>query len=238
MNGPAPEHVADMGDHRSHLRALDRLVALASSEAVRLGSIAIGPPHLVLAILDPRAGESRAARALRDCGVTHEAAEEAVRAYAGGDAERGRTPQPNPALLHLERMAEGIAAGLGDAQVRAEHVLLAYLWMPDQSGRALTKAGTSRERVRDRLAELGVSLPRPELPAPDPRRYGPDFHVTLDELRVLLDELWHVIPQGTSFAWNRDRDRGWVSLTEGLEPAPYVESALERHRRAYFEDGG
>jgi hypothetical protein len=134
-------------------------------------------------------------------------------------------------------LAEGIAAGLGDLDVRAEHVLLAYLWMPDNSARTLEQLGTSREQVRDRVAELGVALPRAELPAPDPRRYGPDLYVSLDELSILLDELWYVLPRGASFAWNRDKEKGWVSLTEGLEPAGYVKAALDRHQQAHLLDG-
>jgi hypothetical protein len=235
MSETPPQLLVEMGDYRSHLRALDHLVGLACREAERLASVAVGPPHIVLAILNPRAGESLAARALRDCGVTYERAEELTSSYGARDGAP-RTPQFNPAALHLKYLAEGIAAGLGDVEVQGEHVLLAYLWMPEQSGRAFEQLGTSREQVRDRLAELGVSLPETDLPASDPRRYGPKIEVSLDELAILLKELWYVLPQGACFTWNRDRKKGWLNLTEGLDPDDYIKQALERHQRSHYED--
>jgi hypothetical protein len=140
-------------------------------------------------------------------------------------------PQYNPAGQHLTYMAEGIAAGLGASEVRAEHVLLAYLWEPVHSEWELEHLGTSREDVRRRLATLGVELPQPRLPARDPRTYGPDVDVSLDELWILLRELWYVLPQGASFTWNHDWKKGWVSVTDGLDATEYIQRALESHRR-------
>jgi ATP-dependent Clp protease ATP-binding subunit ClpA len=62
-----------MGDYRVHLRELDRLAHLAWQEAKRLRSTVIGPEEFLLAILHPEAGDSVAARALHECGVTREA---------------------------------------------------------------------------------------------------------------------------------------------------------------------
>jgi hypothetical protein len=231
MAEPPPEFVMHMGEYRRHLRELDRLDALAFDAARRLGSGAVGPPHLVLAMLDPEVGDSVAGKALRDVGITQQAVEELTRSYAG-DGDAVETPQHNPAALHMQCRAEGLAAGLGDPDVRAEHLLLAYLWDPNDSEHALIKLGASREHVRDRLAQLGVGVPG-ELPAADPRRYGPDVYVSLDELGVLIEELWYVLPQGASFAFNHDGEKGWVAVTEGLEPKGYIDAALERHRRAY-----
>lgn len=219
-----------MGDYRAHLRELDELAHLAWREAKRLRSTVIGPDEFLLALLHPQAGESPAAQALRACGVTREAVEEMTgRGQRDEDVPDG--PQYSPAGLNLENMAEGLAAGLGDRAVRAEHVLLAYLWEPHNSAWQLERLGTSRDEVLGRLATLGVDVPRPPLPAPDPRKYGPRVDVALDDLWILLRELWYVLPNGASFTWNHDGKKGWVSLTEGLDGKEYIERALERHRR-------
>ena len=219
-----------MDEYRSHLRELDHLAHLAWQEAIRLRATVIGPEEFILAILHPEAGDSVAARVLRKCGITRDAFEGFTRRHQREEEIPGG-PQYSPAGLHLQYMAEGIAAGLGDNEVGAEHVLLAYLWEPDHSARQLEQLGTSREEVRRRLAALGVDLPQPTLPARDPRKYGPRMEVPLDDLWILLRELWYVLPPGASFTWNHDWQEGWVSVTEGLDAQEYVERALERHGR-------
>jgi ClpA/ClpB-like protein len=219
-----------MGDYRSHLRELDRLAHLAWQEARRLRCTVIGPEQFVLAILHAEASDSVAARALRECGITREGFEEVTRRQQSEDEIPGG-PQLNPAGMQVEHMAEGIATGLGAGEVRAEHVLLAYLWAPSHSAWELEQLGTSREQVRNRLASLGVDLPQRDLPTRDPRRYGPSVDVSLDELWILLRQLSYVLPQDASFAWNHDWKKGWISVTEGLEAKDWVARALERHRR-------
>lgn len=192
---------AAMGDYRAHLRELDRLAGLAWQEARRLRLTGIGPEEFLLAILHPDAGDSAAARALRVCGVTREAVEGLVRRQQSEEEIAGG-PQYNPAGQSLISLAEGIAAGLSDTEVRGEHLLLAYLWEPDHSAWELEDLGTSREDVLRQLAALGVGVPQPALPSPDPRKYGPEVDVTLDELWILLPELSYVLPLGASFTWN------------------------------------
>jgi hypothetical protein len=214
---------------REHLKELDSLHDLAWSEAKRLGSAAIGPKEFVLAILHPEAGGAVAAQALRDCGIGREAlAELTMRKRTRKAIEGG--PQLNPAAYRLKGLAEGIAVGLGAADVRAEHVLLAFLWERDFSW-VFAKLGSSRELVRARLAELGVDLPQPDLPPPDPRRWGPSVEVALDELWILLRELPYVLPGGAQFRFNHDRKKGWIEATAGVDLAVYMPRAFARHRR-------
>jgi ATP-dependent Clp protease ATP-binding subunit ClpA len=221
---------AAMGEYRAHLRELDHFAGLARQEAERLRSTVIGPDEFLLALLHPDVGDSLAAQALRDCGVTREAVEELARPHQW-EEEIPDGPQYNPAGLHLQYMAEGIAAGRGDTEVGAEHLLLAYLWEPDHSASELEQLGTSREQVRRQLEDLGVDLPQAELPARDPRRYGPEVDVPLDDLWILIRELSYVLPAEASFSFNHDWKNGWVALTEGLDAQEYIERALERHRR-------
>lgn len=219
-----------MGGYRGHLRRLDHVRTLAWREAKRLHSTAIGPEEFVLAILHPEAGESIAARALRDCGISREALARLTEAKRSEEEIEGG-PQLNPAAYRFEGTAEGIAAGLGALEATPEHLILAFIWDPDWSSPQLEQVGTSREAVRSRLAELGVELPQAELPVPDPRRWGPRVDVPLDELWILLRELPYVLPRGAQFSFNHDWKKGWLRPTEGVDLAVYIPRALARHRR-------
>jgi Clp amino terminal domain, pathogenicity island component len=216
-------------EFREHVKGLDRLLRLATSEAKRLESSVIGPVELVLAILHPDAGDSAAARALRHCGVGRDELSE-LTALTGAALEIEDGPQLNPAAYRMLGMAEGIAAAGGAAEVTADHVLLAFLWEPAFSHGVFERYGSSRELVRARLAELGVDLPQEALPPPDPRRWGPRVDVTLEELPVLIRELPYVLPQGASISFNHDRKKGWIAATEGVDLPTYIPRAIARHR--------
>jgi hypothetical protein len=216
-------------EFRDHLNELDRLRRLAWSEAKRLGSMVIGPTELVLAILHPDAGDSAAARALRDCGIGRDELGELTALKANGEAIEGG-PQLNPAAYGMLGMAEGIAAGNGATEVTADHVLLAFLWEPSRSEGVLERFGSSRELVLRSLAELGVDLPQDELPPPDPRRWGPSVDVPLDELMMLVRELPYVLPADAQIRFNHDRKKGWIAATEGIDLPTYIPRALARHQ--------
>jgi hypothetical protein len=192
--------------------------------------MAVGPEEYVLAILHPEAGESIAARALKDCGISREALAELAEPKRSKEEIEGG-PQLNPAAYAFKGRAEGIAAGMGATEVLPEHVLLAFLWDPDRSMRQLEQFGASREQVRARLAELGVDLPQGELPPPDPRRWGPRVDVSLEELQILLRELPHVMPQDARMSFNHDWSTGWIAATEGVDLAVYIPRAVARHKR-------
>lgn len=233
-----------MRAYRAHLRATDRLVyRLALGEAKRLRSLAIGPPEIVLAIVHPDAGDSPAARALTACGLSRDVLERLAPHHRSGDETADQSagepaPQLNPAALHLYYLAQGIAAGQGAAAVGPEHLLLAFIWDPSFSAWQLQLLGTTRERLRDELARQGATLPQTDLPARDPRRYGPRVEVSMDQARALTRHLWHVLPAGASFIWNRAGEGGVIAVSEGLDPDEYVRRALERHDRLTAEASG
>ena len=220
----------DMSQYRAHLRELDRLFGLAWHEAKRLGVMALGPEEIILAIVHPDAPDSVAARVLKSCGLDRETLER-LTDHKRASAELEDGPQPNPAAQHLCHMAEGIAAGRGDATVTADHVLMAFIWDPGHSGWQLSSLGSSREQIRDRLAEHGIVFEQPELPQADPRRWGQRVELSLEELGIVMHELHQVLPQGASFVWNRNQDSGFVAVSEGLDPEHYVRVALDRHHR-------
>ena len=176
----------------------------------------------------PEAEDSIAAQALRDCGADREDVA-ALATWKRSEQEIEGGPQLNPAAYQLMSLAEGMAAGLGAPEVAPEHVLLALLWDPSWSGRLRL----SRERVRARLAELGIRLPKTEFPPADPRRWGPKVDVPLDELSILLRELPYVMPQGAQVSFNHDWKKGWLVATEGVDLDVYVPRARARHLRLH-----
>lgn len=226
-----------MAAYRAHLRRLDHLRNLAWQEAKRLRSTAMGPEEFLLAISHPEAGDSIAAQALRDCGIDREALTELAE-HKASETEIAGGPQFSPAGYQLMSKAEGIAAALGASEVTAEHLLLGYLWDPDHSAWQLEHLGSSRERVRAQLADLGADLPEVEFPAPDPRRWEQRVEVSLEELWVLIRELHYVMPADAHLAFNHDSKKGWISATEGVDLAVYIPRALDRHRRLNLPPNG
>lgn len=213
----------EMGAYRAHLRQLDHLMVTAWREAERSRSRAAGTDELLLAVVGH--SDSVAAQALRDSGVESERVEAVIsqRRRERKDAEELRF---TPAAHQLIGCAEGIAAGLGHDEVRPEHLLLAFLWKPECSNWPLEELGSSREQVYAALSARGVDVPQSELPAPDPRKYGPQVKVSLEELSILLDRLFDVLPEGASFTWNRNNEQGWISVTEGLDARHFIQLAL------------
>lgn len=225
----APESVRPpgMGGYRSHLGEFDRLVWLAVQEARRLQRPFVVDVEFLLAILHPKAGDSLAATALRDCGLSAEVLERSMGERPGDEMPSPEFLYFSPAALRLMSLAEGIAAGHGDREVGANHLLLAYLWKPEVSELRLRALGLSREEVYARLSALGVRLPQEGLPEPDPREYGELVEVSLDDLPVVRRHLGEVLPPDASFSWNCDREKGWVRLTKGLDADEYVRRALQ-----------
>lgn len=218
-----------MGEYRGHLRGLDGLSRLAFAEAKRLGSMAVGPEELLLAILHPDAPESIAARALRDAGIDRDALAELVRAKGSRNEIEGG-PQLNPAGYQLMSLAEGMAAGMGAPVVAPEHVLLGFLWEPGWAAR-LEHLGCSREDLAARLAQLGVRLPQAELPPRDSRRWGASTDVPIEDLPILLRHLPYVMPRDAQLSFNHDWRKAWIGATEGVDLAVHLPRARARHRR-------
>ncbi|MDQ6605018.1 MAG: hypothetical protein M3Z06_00550 [Actinomycetota bacterium] len=174
---------------------------------------------------------------LGECGIDRDGFTRLVERHVSEKEIEGG-PHLNPACYMLMSVAEGMAAGLGAFEVTAEHVLLGYLWNPGSEWQLEHLGSRRQQRVRTRLADLGVSLPQAELPATDPRRWGPKVDVSLDELWVLLRELPYVLPPDAQLAFNHDWKKGWISATEGVDLAVYIPLAQERHRRMNLPPDG
>lgn len=154
-------------------RELLRLFQLGGTEARELqeGHF-VSAEHLVLALLGPDE-KSPATRALQACSITKDSFK---RAYldllaesppsVDGGMDREGWLSPSISLYACMGRAQGLAAGLGAASVAPEHVLLAILWDPDQlEAMVFNRLGVSRQKILDRLVDLGVRAPSVELPA-------------------------------------------------------------------------
>lgn len=201
----------------------------AFEEAARLGSGYAGAEHFLLALLRP-GEETIAAQTLRDCGAEYDALSSAL-ARALAERRGGRTRDGislNPAGHELIGRAEGLAAGLGDESVTAEHMLLALVW-DDQRGWPLAAAGTTREAVYERLRARGVRLavelpPSREPPAgPEQRVYFPQ-----SQLRDVLARLPALLPPDADLRWNLDGPfRAWVGANGDFDLRERVRRALD-----------
>lgn len=193
----------------------------AFDEARRLEHSFVSEEHFLLALLHP-ARSSKAAAALRACGVTYEAvSDELARVIHGGD------PPPEPfdpeAAIGLSfaggkllARAEGLGMGLGDPLPREEHVLIAYLWESWEEW-LLNRCGTTRAEVYEQLRARGVTMPSVPLPptrVPPPGRHQ-RVDVPPDQLREVLSGLHDRLSEDSDFGWNvdPDTDRAWVVAT-------------------------
>ena len=163
----------------------------AAQEARDLGHPRIGSEHLLLALV---ATDSASGKALRACGLSYEAVREAVSSLS--DSHGQRTPRDDPSssiphnwLVHdpdtqrIDARAEGLAAGMGSAEVRDEHELLAVVGDPT----LMERLGATRERVLEELGRLGLEVAK--VPLPYRPSWGPTFRVWREEFERLAAEL-------------------------------------------------
>jgi catechol 2,3-dioxygenase-like lactoylglutathione lyase family enzyme len=124
--------------------------------------------------------------------------------------------------------AVGLAVALGeDGTVSPEHVLLALLWDPiSASSQILWKLGVARERVVDRLRDLGVRVPAAPLPAQFDVDLGEQVWFDRDQTRTVLDHLRLHLPAGTQWGFNYDGDRAFAFTESSVDLEGLVAEAL------------
>jgi len=191
-------------------------VSRAAQEARDLGHPRIGSEHLLLALV---ATDSASGKALRACGLSYEAVREAVSSLS--DSHGQRTPRDDPSssiphnwLVHdpdtqrIDARAEGLAAGMGSAEVRDEHELLAVVWDPT----LMERLGATRERVLEELGRLGLEVAK--VPLPYRPSWGPTFRVSREEFERLAAELRRC---GVLYRFNWKEGGAVVSIDENCE---------------------
>ncbi len=101
--------------------------------------------------------------------------------------------------------------GLGSAEVRDEHELLALLWDPSSpvALQLMEKLGATRERVLEELRRRGVEVP--EVPLPYRPSWGPTFRLSREEFERLAAELRR---RGVLYRFNWKEGGAVVSIDE------------------------
>lgn len=199
-----------------------------ASAAVRLRRQVAGDDLFLLALTE-LSGNPAARRALEAEGVDAGRLSTEIRTGGDGppDPDAGVTFSPAYYLMHGR--AEGFAAALGDGTITPEHILIALLWDPvDASSQLLWRLGVSRERIVERLRDLGVALPLAQLPAQREIETGERVWFDRDDVRTVLDHLRLNIPPETRWGFNYEGDRAWASAETSVDLSALVERALAR----------
>lgn len=181
---------------------------------------------LALAGLD---GDPPARRALEAEDVTAGRILEAIRTSGDDHADPPRWLHYSPAYYTIHGLAQGMAATLGEGTITPEHVLLALLWEPQShSSQLLWRLGVSRERVVDRLAQLGVAVPRNPLPPQEEVEWGDAVWFDRAQTSRVLDHVRLHVPPHIDWGFNYEGDRAWVHAEASVDLESLVAEALAR----------
>jgi hypothetical protein len=132
-----------------------------------------------------------------------------------------------PAFYSMEGRAQAFAAALGEGTISSAHVLLAVLWDPrSASSQLLWRLGVSRDRIVERLRDLGVAVPHVPLPAQREIEIGERVWIHRKDVRSVLDYLRRTIPPGTAWGFNYEGDRAWVHAEAGVDMEALVGKAF------------
>ncbi len=212
---------------RGEWRRLPGAVEKAATDIARTLHRQVASDDLFLLALAGLDRRPPARQALEAEGVTVERLRERIVTWGDDPAPPPTHLTYAPAYYSMCARAEAFAATLGDGAVTPEHVLLALLWGPtSQSSQILWQMGVSRERLVDRLTDLGVPVPSARLPAQEEIDVGERVWFDRDQIQAVIDHLHLHVPPGTVWGFNYDGDRAWVSSESSVDLPALVADAL------------
>jgi hypothetical protein len=131
-----------------------------------------------------------------------------------------------PAYYALEGRAQGFAAALGDGGITPEHVLLGLVWDPgSRSSYLVWRLGTSRERIIERLSDLGIPTPDAPLPRQREVEWGERVWFDRADVRKVVDHLRTHVPPGTRWGFNYEGHRAWAIAESSVDLDVLVSAA-------------
>lgn len=199
-------------------------ITRAHEQAEAIGDGWVGPPHIVLALLDD---DSPAGRVLADLGLGREQALQCLHAVPS-KRKQGAGRFENPALYKLYGVATGLAIAEGARQPAPEHWLIALAYdARDREATPLHRFGLDPARVLDALRGHGVRVPPLDPPAYVPWRGSHQIVVPAKALQPVLDRLQGEHPGGSEWRWgwnwvDDDMSRAMITAEEGIDLAAYA----------------
>jgi len=180
-------------------------ISRADAEASKLHHGYIGVLHLILALLNPPE-PTVVLEVLGALGISYDDELDKVKKWNRPSRKQGRGV--NPALQQLLGRCEGIAIGMGAAEMKDEHALLAILYAAyDRLLAALDPDDIAVVMTRFGLAMPGTSPPVLGNP---PGPWGPWVYVRRESLSEVTKKLAELHPPGTVWwgmnksKWKRD----------------------------------
>lgn len=199
----------------------------AARNALELGRVVVSDDLFLLALAD--LDESQPARrALAAAGVTGERLLQHIRT-SGDDVGRpsGGGLRFAPAYYTLHGLAQGFAATLGDGVISAEHVLLAILWTGNSHAfAALRHLDVTRETIVHELSELGIPVPRAQLPRLVEVEWGERVWFERDQIGDVLDHVRLHLDPDTHWGFNYEANRAWIHAERSVDMDALVRRAL------------
>ncbi|TMR98164.1 hypothetical protein EJK15_14360 [Nonomuraea basaltis] len=196
------------------------IVRAAHDQAAAAGDDWVGPPHVVLALLD---GDSIAARVLTEAGLDRARALECL--HHGARPGHGAGGFASPAFHELYGVATGLALASGVRLPAPEHWLLALAFDAwDRDATPLHQFGLDPAQVVAALRGHGVPVPPLDPPVHVPWRGRHQIVVPASRLRPVLDRLNAEHPPGSEWRWgwnwvDDDLGRAMIIAEEGIDLA-------------------
>jgi hypothetical protein len=132
----------------------------------------------------------------------------------------------SPAYYALEGRTQGFAAALGTGRITPEHVLLGLVWDPaSRSSHLVWRLGASRERIVERLRDLGIPTPAAPLPRQREVEWGARVWFDRADVRRVVDHLRLHIPPGTRWGFNYEGHRTWAIAESSVDLDALVSAA-------------
>jgi ATP-dependent Clp protease ATP-binding subunit ClpA len=202
------------------------IIAAVRRHVEEFGRDVAGDDVFLLAILD-LPDDVVARRVLEAEGLSADRVLAEIRTSEDVPSDSPRGVRFPPAYNEMLGRAQGLAAALGDGQITPEHVLLSLIWNPTSlASQVLWRVGISRERLVDRLREMGVSTPRADLPEQREMEVGERVWFGRHETDRVLRHLREHIPPDVFWGFNYEDDRAWVWAEARIDMHALVAEAL------------
>jgi hypothetical protein len=205
-----------------------RLLGGVHGHALALGRAVASDDLFLLAIacLDEA---QPARRALATEGIDSPRLMSLIKVGGDGPLDPGQPMTYAPAYYLLKGRAQGFAATLGDGRITPEHVLLALLWDPaSRSSYLVWRLGSTRERIVERLRDMGIPTPAAALPPLREVEWGPRVWFDRADVRAVVDHLRAHIAPGTRWGFNYESTGAWAIAESAVDLDAMVNAALAR----------